>query len=322
MTLAQNTPFITRAKRLTEREIRGLRVTPEYFTQKERYRKTLFPDGFFEENTGPEGLDGILTVTKLQQNINPFQSSSVSKLKSKKNIWELNDTRPASTTDAEILFQDDPKDECLYTKHTGIRRYSFTDSRETRSNCAWKELMILLQKGRIPMFEVRVNFFSQFQTKKDIDQLRASISRCLKYRKIDAVASIELTTGKDGKPNNTVHFHYLMGDKENDEHLPREEEKKRRKEIAGFMQKVCERSGFILNKDFKVESRPLWNGGKYFAYFVKHGKYGKCIPLFIEGLRMQEFTQTGWFEKGEKKQLFDEYLKERYGEKYSRKAKK
>jgi len=182
--------------------------------------------------------------------------------------------------------------------------------------------MILQRKGRIPTIEIRVNFFIQFQFKKYIDELREKIRNCLRYRKINAVAVIELTRGKNGKPNNTVHFHYLIGDKENEENLRDEEEERRRQEIAEFIEKVCERQGLVLNRDFKIDTRKLWDGEQYFAYFVKYGKYGKDIPLFIEGLNMQEFTQTGWFERGEEEQLWDEYLKERYGEKYSRQAKK
>ena len=168
-----------------------------------------------------------------------------------------------------------------------------------------------------------MNFFIQFRWKKYIDELREKIRCCLKYRGIVAVIATELTLGKDGKPNNTVHIHYLMRDEKNEENPRSEEEKKqRRKEIAGYMKKVCERQGLVLNRDFKIDRRKLWDGKKYFAYFVKYGKYGKDMPLFIEGLNMQEFTQTGWFEVGEQERLFDEYLKEKYGEKYSRNTKK
>jgi len=78
-------------------------------------------------------------------------------------------------------------------------RFSPTGSRESRRNYAWKELTILRRKGQIPTFEVRVNFFVQFRWKKYIDELRAKISRCLKYRGISAVIAIGLTLGKDGK---------------------------------------------------------------------------------------------------------------------------
>ena len=298
----------------------------------------------------------VLTITKSQQKEKALQSYSTDK----RHKWKLNDTDPHQP---EKLFQDpdDINDECLYTKYFGIPLYSPTNSRESRTNYAWKELMILLRKEQIPTIEAIVNFLGQFPMKRDIDEFRESIRRCFKYRNIDAIIAIGLTKGKDGKPNNTVHLHYLMGNQEKEERLLSEEERQRRKEtrelieslrsekdkqrrketiskfveslqteemqqrlnnINGIIKKVCERYGFVLMKDYKIASRPLWNGEKYFAYFVKYGKYGKDIPLFIEGLNMQEITQTGWFENGEKERLWDEFLQEKYGDDYSRGTKK
>ena len=292
-----------------------LRYTKVMIAQRASQRKAMFAVLFYEENTEPPGV-AVLNVTKSQQKQKPAKALCPAK----RYKWKLQN---AEAVEAEILYQEDPSDVCLYTKYTGIRLYSPTNSRQSRQNYAWRNLMILRRKRRIPTFEIRVNFFVQFPTKYDIDELRAKINRCLRYRNIAAIVAIELTCGKDDKPNNTVHFHYLMGDKENDE-PPRTDKEawQRRKEIAGFIQKACERQGLVLEKDFKIDRRGLWDGKKYFAYFVKYGKYGKDIPLFIEGLNMQEITQTGWFERSEQERLWDEYCKERYKENYSRKAKK
>lgn len=316
------TPFTIRAARLTALGIKGLRVKPEHFARREANRKAVFAGGLWDESTEPEGEDGISLVTGSLQKDNVSEGRHAAK-KHRRNLL-LDDAEPQQF---EKLYQDeeDIRNECLYTKYTGIRKYSLTDSRESRNNYVWRELIILRRKGRIPTFEVRVNFFCQFPTKWDIDYLRTKLRNCLKYRKIAAIMAIGLTRGKDGKPNNTVHLHILMGDKENDENLSSEDEKRRRKEIAGHLRKVCERQGLVWKRDFKIESQPLGDGETYFIYFVKHGKFGKDIPLFIEGLNMQEFTHTGWFEKGEAGEngrLWDEYCREKYGEKYSRKARK
>ena len=326
----------------------------QLYRNKNTDRNLSVDDGFGVKNTGAEDVP-VLHVTKSQQKERPYEDRD----KGKRNKWKLNDTDPQQP---EKLYQDydEIRDECLYTKYTKITSYSPTNSRESRNNYAWKELMILRQKGRKPTIEVRVNFFAQFPRKKDIDDFREKIRRCLKYRKIDALIAIGLTLGKDGKPNNTVHFHYLMGDQEKEDNLRSEEEKQRRKQIwerieilrseknnqhdteirklidslesgedrqrrkqiVGFIKNVCKRQGFVWQKDYKIESRPLWDGQKYLAYFVKYGKYGKDIPLFLEGLNMQELTQTGWFENKEKERLFDEFLRGKYGDKYSRGAKK
>ena len=287
---------------------RGLRVTREYFALKD-VQRAFWVDGFYNENTGSDEV-AVFDVKESRER----GRSRKDKFTIKRHQWKLNDTK---SQEAEKLYQDEPDDVCLYTKYTGIRLYTPTNSRESRQNWAWKELMILLRKGRIPTFEIRLNFFVQFAKKKYIDELREMIRRCLKYRGISALIVIGLTRGKDGRPNNTVHFHYLMGDKENDDTLQTEDEtRQRREEITGYMRKVCERQGLVLHRDFKIDSRELWDGEQYFAYLVKYGKYGKDIPLFIEGLNMQEFTQTGWFERGEKERLWEAFRKEKYGDEY------
>lgn len=154
--------------------------------------------------------------------------------------------------------------------------------------------------------------------------------RVLRDNGIEAVVVIELTRGKDGKPNGRVHFHILTDD-------PRSED-----ELRELFNGACERQGLVRDTDriawhadhlvwdedylvgnndadFRVDYRDLWDGYRYFAYFTKCGYEDKVI-LFQKDLRMQKFYYLGWgFETGEKKRLWKEFLAEKYGRNFSEK---
>ena len=81
----------------------GLRLTPEYFAQREAER-ALWKSGFYTQNTKSVGVP-VFNVTKSQEK---------SKHSKGKRIWKLQNAEEAES-EAEILYQDDPRDECLYT---------------------------------------------------------------------------------------------------------------------------------------------------------------------------------------------------------------
>jgi hypothetical protein len=124
----------------------------------------------------------------------------------------------------------------------------------------------------------------------------------LKEHDIEAVANIELTRGKDGAPNNTVHFHVLMDDQRSEQ------------ELHDLFNTACERGG-LNREDFRIDYRPLWNGDWYFRYFTKYG-YSDRVILFRQGTGIQKFYQIGkWFTKS-KRQIWEDikaYMREKYG---------
>jgi len=144
---------------------------------------------------------------------------------------------------------------------------------------------------------------------KEIQALRTRIFRYLKEHGLTAVVSIELTRGANGKPNNTVHFHFLTDD-------PRSEA-----EIRALFNRACEQQGLVRGEDFRIDYRELWDGYRYFNYFTKCGeKYFHKVILFESGLlksgkTLQKFYKIGnWFMKSKGK-IWDEikaYMQEKH----------
>ena len=143
-------------------------------------------------------------------------------------------------------------------------------------------------------------------TFQKIIELRTKICRTLqrstqKRKGLEAVANFEVTTRR-GKPINRVHCHFLTDD-------PRSAE-----ELKEFFTLACERCGLVEGEDFRIKTRPLWNGKKYFDYFTKYGKKHRDKVILFKKMkrvknteptekgakptRLQKFFQIGkWFKK-------------------------
>jgi len=125
-------------------------------------------------------------------------------------------------------------------------------------------------------------------TAMEIRDLRKGVFDYLREYEIVAVASIELTCGKNGRPNNTVHFHFLTDDKRSI------------KEIRKLFNTACERQGLVRRSDFWISCQTLHDADKYFDYFTKRN----CddVILFSKGTGLQKFYQVGkWFKEGKGK---------------------
>ena len=207
------------------------------------------------------------------------------------------------------LYQDNSYCYCTYTRH---KNRSFTDCRESYQNGASKKTLILRWNKRIPTQEFVLHFKAIFSA-EEIREYRRQIFRVLCDNGLEAVASIELTLGKDGKPNNTIHYHVITDD-------PRSE-----RELRQLIETACKRQGFVNKKDFCITYESLDNGYWRFNYFTKYGKkyFDKVIlfrPKLLKsgksGRTLQKFYQIGnWFDKP-KKQIWDDikaYLASKYG---------
>ena len=188
------------------------------------------------------------------------------------------------------LFQDETQTHryCTYTLH---KNRSFTDSRESYQNGASKETLILRWNKRIPTQEFVLHFLTVFSG-QELRTLRRKIFRYLKDHGLEAVASIELTKGKNGRPNNCVHFTILTDD-------PRSEA-----ELRALLETACERQGIVNKTDFCVSYQYLPDGYGRFNYFTKYAKkYVDEVILFQpkllqSGKTIQKFYQIGkWFHK-------------------------
>ena len=196
----------------------------------------------------------------------------------------------------EPLYQDSPSIKSTFTRYTNR---SLTDSLESFQNRAWKETVILRRNNRIPTKEFVLHFLKVFSAKV-ISGCRTKVFRVLTDNGLEAVASIELTKGIDGKPNNTVHFHLLTDDRRCE------------RELRKLLETACERQGLLKDNDFSITYRELYDGYGYLDYLTKHRASDEVI-LFRKGTGLQKFCVIGkWFGKS-KKQIWREYIRERYG---------
>jgi len=201
----------------------------------------------------------------------------------------------------EQLYQDNPFLKCTYTEHV---LYSHTDCLESYDNWARKMMLILRwnHKYRQPRFEIVWHLLREF-TKDEIRELRTKVFRSLRRWGITAVAIIEPTRGKDGRPNNTIHFHILTDD-------PRGE-----KELRELANKACRNAGLVRKgkgndndnddgvddpeDEFRIDVRELWDACKYYRYATKYNHQDKVI-LFKHGTKenpaIQKMYEIGnWF---------------------------
>ena len=192
---------------------------------------------------------------------------------------------PYYDTKSKQLYQSNPKPKSTYTKK---KVYSWTDSLESYQNNAKRERNALRWNNRIPKIEIRLNFKSNEFSFEEIIEHKTKICRTLqrstkKRKGIQAVANFELTT-RHGKPNNRVHCHFLTDDTRSPD------------ELKEFFILACERCGLVEGEDFRIKTRPLWNGKKYFDYFTKYGKkHRDKVVLFkkIKKTKKSEPTEKG-----------------------------
>ena len=192
------------------------------------------------------------------------------------------------------LDQAKPRIKSTFTCHTN---WSLTDSLESYQNRAWKETVILRRNNREPTVEV-VWHLLQVLSAQDIASFRTKVFRYLNEHAIESVVVIELTRGIDGKPNNTVHFHFLIDDQRSEQALRK------------LFNTACLRSG-LSSEDFRIDYRLLWDGYRYFNYFTKFG-YSNKVILFRKDIGLQKFYQIGKWFRMSKKQIWKDYICERY----------
>ena len=154
--------------------------------------------------------------------------------------------------------------------------------------------MILRWNNRVPTKEIVWHLLIVWAA-EDINHIRRKVFRFLKEHGIVAIVCIELTCDKNRRPNDTVHFHFLLDD-------PRSED-----ELRELFNSACLHGG-QESKQFRIDYRPLDNGDRYFEYFVKHGTtHGKGVILFEKGTGLDKFYQIGkWFRKPQN-QLWEDY---------------
>lgn len=265
--------FIAKAAKLTRLGIKGLRVTPEYFARREANRKAVFGGGLWDENTIPEE-DSVLNITELQQ------------------LYPK-------------LYQENPKEKSTFKPPNGQKHRCYTNSYQSYKNAADKKAAILVTNNRWPIKEIVWHLLIVL-TSKEIKKLRTKIFRYLKDHGIVAVVAIELTRGKNGEPNNTVHFHILTDD-------PRSEE-----ELEKLLIKACERKSVGLDEgeDFIVGFRELTRPETCFDYFTKRNRTDKdwCklnkkkrVILFEKGTGLQKFYEIGKWYKKKESELWEDF---------------
>ena len=202
---------------------------------------------------------------------------------------------PTTTCSVEPLYQDNPRVKSTYTQY---KNCSLTDSLESYQNGVWKETVLLHRNNRTPTQEFVLHFLKVL-TACDIIKYRTRIFRVLVDNGLEAVANIELTKGKDDRPNNTVHIHVLTDDQ-------REENK-----LRELFETACERQGLVKDHDFRITSRQLYDGYRYFNYFTKCG-YSNTVILFRKDIRLQKFYQIGTWFKESKATIWKDYIREKY----------
>ena len=196
------------------------------------------------------------------------------------------------------LFQETPRKKTTFKKNKNgksIFHCDWTDSIESNQNAALKEMTILQRNNQIPTKEIIVGFLTPLFA-KDINERRKKFFEVLRNVKLQrrlqvicpgrfvSVVGLELTRGEDGKPNNTVHFHFLTKDPRN------------KKELKNLFITAGEYCGLVNDEDYRISCcRKLGNGMGYFRYFTKFGYTDKVI-LLKKGTGLQRFYTIGpWF---------------------------
>jgi len=186
------------------------------------------------------------------------------------------------------LFQTNPKKKSTFIPRgrngKQVRDYSFTNSLESYDNASEKEAKIVHWNKRMPTATVVWHLLKAIPPTV-INDFRQYVFRYLQRYGIEALVSIELTRGEDRKPNNRVHFHFLLDD-------PRS-----KKEITELFNKACRCSG-IAKQNFRIDYKELHSPKNYIKYFTKTGKHKKKVILFEKNTGLQKHYVIGkWFKK-------------------------
>ena len=181
----------------------------------------------------------------------------------------------------EELYQANPR------RHDRSERYkpkSFTESHESYQRAARKETWIHQNNHRTPNHEIVLHYLTEISV-KELRERWKKIQRVLSRLGIEFLASLELTLGKNKKPNNTVHYHFLV-----DHPMSRDE-------LKDMFKCICLCLG-LGEKDFSLNfpNKGIYDFGKRkIKYFVKDGHHDKVV-LFTTGLRLQKFYHSkNWF---------------------------
>ena len=124
------------------------------------------------------------------------------------------------------LFQDNPRG---WSRSQKFIPCSFTESVQSYMKAARQESWIHEHNYRIPSQEIVLRYF----VKLSLSAIRENWGRLrknLKKYKIAFAATIELTEGVDGLPNDCVHYHFLI-----DTTLDQES-------LRGVMKEICWKS--------------------------------------------------------------------------------
>ena len=182
-----------------------------------------------------------------------------------------------------LLFQEKVR---FKSRNPNLVPVSFVESIESYMKAARQESWILENNSRIPNQEIVLRFFTVLSVatiKKNWKRLQHN----LKQAGITYAASIELTDGKDGQPNNCVHYHFII-----DTNLDRETLKEK-------MKAVCMKSKLgVYGKEFDLifPNEGITNWGQWkIHYFTKYNHTNK-VHLFKTGLHIKKFYySSNWF---------------------------
>jgi len=192
--------------------------------------------------------------------------------------------------------------------------YSFTESIQSYMKGARQESWILENNHRTPSQEIILRFNVPLPL-ATIKQNWRRIQRKLRENNLIYAASIELNTGADGQPVNSVHYHFLF-----DSDLSK-------RELKETMKNICSRCKLGEYKnDYKLtfpnDGITHW-GQRKINYFTKYG-YPSKLHLFKKGLRLKKFYYcSAWFVDADgkltKKSAILSQLKREYKKKITKK---
>ena len=187
----------------------------------------------------------------------------------------------------EPLYQECP----LYdSRNPSLVPCSFTESMPSYMKAARRESWILEHCGRRPNHEIVLRYFVEWDIKM-IRQHWQRIRANMKRAKITFAATVEFTDGKNGRPSNCLHYHFLI-----DSTMSREELKETMKTICLSSSIGTYRQDFDLI--FPNAGIKDW-GTRKIHYFTKYKLTGK-VYLFKTGLRLKKFYYSSdWFLEAE-----------------------
>jgi hypothetical protein len=182
---------------------------------------------------------------------------------------------------------------------------SFTASRIAFRNTTFLEYLIHERNPRIPNQEITLHYLEGFDI-KTIKMYWKELKSNLDRTKLEYIATIEITRGRNKRANGCVHYQFIF-----DTTLSR-------KELKATMHAVCLNSGISeqhFQLDFPNKVITDW-GERKIKYFTKNSKW-KTVYLFEKGLRLRKFYHSkDWFlnENGEptKKTIIREQIQTEY----------